>query len=157
MTVYKTLIWVGVISVVACGNATSQELDPDDVNAMRRVVKSYAEAWLTNDADAVMAIFVDEPVLSPSGLPYIEGQAAARDFWFPPDAPPTTVTEFDMNEIEYAASGDLGYVRGTFRLSFEYDGETYQNQGKYLTILSKGPDGKWRISHHVWDDLAQVN
>lgn len=157
MTVYRFLILVGVISVLACGIANSQQLDADDVNAMRRVAKSYAEAWLTNDADTVMATFVDEPVLSPSGLPYIEGQEAARKFWFPSDAPPTTVTEFVMSEIEYAASGELGYVRGTFRLAFKYDEKQYENQGKYLTLLRKGPEGKWLITHHIWDDLPQAD
>lgn len=156
MIAYRFLMWVGIISVLACGIATSQQLDADDVEAMRRAAKSYAGAWLTNDADTVMATFVDEPVLSPSGLPYIEGQAAARNFWFPSDAPPTTVTEFVMSEIEYAASGDIGYVRGTFRLAFEYDENHYENQGKYLTLLRKGPEGSWLITHHLWDDLPQA-
>lgn len=43
------------------------------------VARSYADAWLTNDTDTVLATFVSEPVLSPSGLPYLEGQDAACD------------------------------------------------------------------------------
>ena len=124
---------------------------------MRVAASAYSKAWLTNDADTIMATFVDQPVLSPSGLPYLEGQDEARAFWFPPDSPAATVTGFDMNQIEVSGSGNLGYVRGTFRLAFEYDGESYENHGKYVTILRKGPDGVWLITHHIWDDFPQAD
>lgn len=148
---------ISIALIFSCGKAAAQDADDADLDAMRAAAKSYAEAWLTNDADTVMATFVDEPVLSPSGLPYIEGHEAARAFWFSPDLPPTRVTDFVLTEIESSASGHLGYARGTFQLEFEYDGERYENQGKYLTILTKENDGVWRISHHIWDDLPQAD
>ncbi len=137
------------------GAAVAQSLDDADLKSMRAAATAYAAAWLTNDADTVMATFVDEPVLSPSQLPYLEGQDAARAFWFPADSPPTKVSEFTMIEIEASGSGDLGYVRGTFRLAFEYDGSNYENHGKYVTILRRSQDGEWRITHHIWDDFPQ--
>lgn len=136
--------------------ATAQDLDQKDLDAMRQAASAYAAAWLSNDADRVMATFVDEPVLSPSGLPYLEGQAAAREFWFPANSPVATVTAFDMQQLEVVGSGSLGYVRGTFRLAFEVDGSEYENSGKYLTILRKSADGSWRITHHLWDDFPQT-
>ena len=130
-------------------------LSNPDHAAMTAAANEYAEAWLTNDPDTVMATFVTEPVLSPSGLPYVEGQRAAREFWFPADAPATKVTEFDLNAVQAEMSGNLGYVRGTFRLAFEYDGVAYENHGKYVSILKKSTDGSWRISHHFWDDFPR--
>ena len=157
MKMSRYLIIVGVIGVVQFGNAFAEELSGADLQAMRDAAKSYAEAWLTNDADTVMSTFVDEPVLSPSRLPYLEGQQAARAFWFPADSPPTMVSAFDLTEIEVSGSGTLGYVRGTFRLAFEYDGQSYENRGKYVSILRKTRQGQWRITHHIWDDLPQTN
>ena len=154
---YKTFLIVGIAYAASTFTAMAQDVDAADLNAMRSAAKSYADAWLTNDADTVMARFVDEPVLSPSGLPYVEGREAARAFWFSPMSPPTRVTDFELFESESSASGNLGYVRGTFRLVFEYDGESFENQGKYVTILRKGADGTWRISHHIWDDLPQAD
>jgi ketosteroid isomerase-like protein len=155
MTIIKTSLLVAVVITNCLGAAVAQELDAADLKAMRDAADSYAGAWLTNDADTVMATFVDEPVLSPSELPYLEGQDAARAFWFPADAPPTKVTEFTTTEIEISGSGDLGYVRGTFRLIFEYDGNNYENNGKYVTILRKSAGGVWRITHHIWDDFPR--
>lgn len=155
MTITKASLLVAIVICNCLSAAIAQDLDDADLKAMRHAAKSYADAWLKNDADTVMATFVDEPVLSPSGLPYLEGQDAARAFWFPADAQPTRVTAFTMNEIEAAGSGNLGYVRGTFRLAFEYDGSDYENHGKYVTILRKSPQGVWRITHHVWDDFPR--
>jgi ketosteroid isomerase-like protein len=155
MIVARALVTAGFLIVILSGNAVAEELADADLKAMRAAARSYADAWLTNDADTIMATFVDEPVLSPSGLPYLEGQVAARNFWFPADSPTTKVTEFEFTEIEITGSGNLGYVRGTFVLAFEYDGSSYENHGKYVTILRKAPDEQWRISHHIWDDLPQ--
>ena len=155
MTITKTSLLVVIVIGNLLGAANAQDLDDAEPKAMRHAAKSYADAWLTNDADTVKATFVHEPVLSPSGLPYFEGRDATRAFWFPADAPPTRVTEFTVNEIEAAGSGDLGYVRGTFRLAFEYDGSNYENHRKYVTILRKSPQGVWRITHHIWDDFPR--
>ena len=155
MTVTKLALFAGIVAGVFINTAVAQELDAANLQAMRTAAASYAAAWLTNDAETVMATFVDEPVLSPSQLPYLEGQDAARAFWFPPDSPPTRVTEFTMDELEASGSGNLGYVRGTFRLAFEYAGSSYENHGKYVTILRKLADGEWRITHHIWDDFPR--
>lgn len=155
MTITKSSFLIAVIGFASFSNAFAEDLDHADLERMREAARSYADAWLTNDADTVMATFVDEPVLSPSGLAYLEGQNAAREFWFPAGAPPTRVTNFELTEIEASGSGNLGYVRGTFRLGFEYDGSSYENRGKYVTILRKTPHGLWRITHHIWDDLPE--
>lgn len=131
------------------------ELDNADLQSMREASRAYASAWLSNDSEMVMATFVAEPILSPSGLEYLEGQQAARDFWFPAGAPATLVTRFDTEELEIDGSGDLGFVRGTFTLAFDYDGASYENRGKFVSILRKQADGEWLITHHLWDDFQR--
>ena len=74
----KLIIKLGIVFALLFGNAVAEEQSDAELKAMREAANSYADAWLTNDADTVMATFVDEPVLSPSGLPYLEGQSAAR-------------------------------------------------------------------------------
>ena len=152
------LIQSALFCCVLLTNSTAlvaAELDANDLNSMRDASKAYASAWLSNDAENVMATLVGEPILSPSGLDYREGQKAARDFWFPADSPATTVTRFDTEELEIDGSGDLGFVRGTFTLAFDYDGVSYENRGKYVSILRKQADGEWLITHQLWDDFPR--
>lgn len=147
---------VGLILAVVsagCGSGRVGNLAAEELDEVRRASRAYMEAWLLNDAEAVMATFVSEPVLSPSGLPFLEGQEAARAFWWPENSPPATVTRFEYEELEATGSGDLGFVRGTFTLEFQFDGETYTNLGKYLHLVKRVPGEGWRISHHFWNDL----
>ena len=30
--------------------------------------------------------------------------------------------------------------------------ERWTNAGTFLTVLRRGADGAWRITHHMWDD-----
>ena len=46
---------------------------------------------------------------------------------------------------------DRGYVRGTYSMSFEYDGQSFETEGTYLSLLRRGDRG-WRISHRTWND-----
>lgn len=156
MTCFRPMRIFAVLAVLLCGDAMAQQLNTADLESLQKVVDAYAGAWLTNNADTVMSVFADEPVLSPSGLPYLEGRKAARNFWFPPDSPATRVTDFDMTTLEASGSGNLGFVRGTFRLAFEYDGSKYENYGKFVSILRKGTDGEWKITHHIWDDFPRA-
>lgn len=153
MTKSGMLTLIAVAMLAACD--TSNELSNTDRDAIRAAALSYSAGWLTNDADAVMQPFVAEPVLSPSGLPWLEGQQAARDFWFPEDGPATTVTKFDQVVLETGGSGDFGFVRGTFELAFVYDDESYESGGKFVSLLRRQADGAWKITHQVWDDYPR--
>lgn len=141
------------VVVAGCTSTAVNDVSGEDLAEMKRAARAYSEAWLSNDPEAVMATFVSEPVLSPSGLPFLEGQAAARGFWWPEGSPSARVTKFEYEELEASGSGNIGYVRGHYTLDFEYDGNSHTNVGKFLHILKRLPGGEWRISHHFWNDL----
>ncbi len=126
-----------------------------ELEAIKKADRAYVDAWLTNDADRVMATLTDDAVILPFGIPAIEGTDAIRTFWWPADSPPATITEFTAVQHDAGGDGDIGYVRGSFSLSFEYDGKTLSNHGDYLSILRHLPDGSWRISHRAWNDLQR--
>lgn len=123
-----------------------------DAAAVKAADQAYAEAWLANDPDAVMATLTRDAVIVPSGMEPFEGPEAIRAFWFPPDSPATTVKEYRLDQDEVAASADLAYVRGSFTLAFDYDGDSYQNEGSYFSLLRRNDDGGWRISRRTWND-----
>ena len=141
-----------VIAGAGCSNTQLAPLSSVQVDTVRAADQAYATAWLTNDAEQVMATLTEDVVIIPSGSPVMEGPAAIRDFWWPADSPPTTVTEFTLVQREAGGYGDVGFVRGSFSLGFEYDGNTYTSRGAYLSLLRRLPDASWRISHRMWND-----
>ena len=99
-----------------------------------------------------MATLLDDAVVVPSGMAPLAGHDAIRQWWFPPDSPPTLVQRYDLDQDEIGGSGSLAFVRGSFTLAFEYDGAAYESEGTYFSILRRNASGDWRISHRTWND-----
>ena len=128
-----------------------------DGRSLRAVNDAYRDAWLAGDSAAVLRLFAANAVLLPHhGDPPVVGLQAIRAFWWPPEAPTTTVTSMDITTDGADASGDRGVLWGRFTLafSFEVDGQrrSMRNAGTYLMALRRAPDGAWRITHRMWDD-----
>ncbi len=140
-----------VMAGAGCSNTQLTPLSSVQIDAIRAADQAYATAWLTNAAEQVMATLTEDAVIIPSGIPVVEGTAAIREFWWPADSP-TTVTEFTLVQREAGGYGDVGFVRGSFSLGFEYDGNTDTSRGAYLSLLRRLPDASWRISHRMWND-----
>ena len=133
----------------ACDTA---DLSASELAALAAADQAYADAWRTNDPDRVMATLTRDPVIVPSGLDPIAGPDSIRAFWFPPDSPSTTVNSFELVQEEVAGAADLGYARGSFTLSFDYDGKSYESEGTYFTLLRRQGNGDWRIARRTWND-----
>ena len=143
-----------VAAIAACGDVDRDEyrLSADDLAAVRQAHLAYRDGWRANDSAAVMASLTSDAVLLPHhGHPEVAGAQAIRDFWWPADTPPATVTVFDTRIEEVSGSGDVAYLRGTFTLSFEYEGQTYTNSGNFVEIMRREESG-WLISHRMWND-----
>lgn len=138
-------------SAVPDGAEPSEGLTAEQEEAVLAADWAYAEAWLTNEPDAIMRTLTDDAVIVPSGEPAIEGREAIREFWWPPDEPPTTVTGYAVRQQEAGGRPGFAYVRGTYSLSFDYDGALFETEGTYLSLLRRGDRG-WRISHRMWND-----
>ncbi len=155
MREFQSVLLAAVVVSCGCTVVSSAELTEQELDAIRRASGAYVQAWLANDAEAVMATFVPEPVPSPPRMPVLEGQEAAQSFWWPEGSAPTTVTRFETEVAEVGGSGHVGFVRGTFVLEFEYEGASYTNLGTYLHLLEETQDAGWRISHHFWNDFPR--
>ncbi len=143
---------LSVLLMIGCMDTPQSEPAAESA-AIAAADQAYASAWLANDPDAVLATLTEDAIILPSGLESKQGQAQIRQFWFPPDSPITKVTEFSLDQREIDGSGDLGFVRGSFTLGFDYDGTSYRSRGDYVSILRKLDDGDWKISRRAWNDL----
>jgi len=143
------------IMATACTRVEDAPSSNVDLAPVRALDSAYAAAWLSNDPEQVIALFTTDAVISPSGIPAIGGHEAMRAFWWPPDAPATKVNRFDLHQKWADRSGDMGVIRGTFELSFDYDGEPYSATGDYVAIMIRSDDGEWRMRLRAWNDLPK--
>ncbi len=136
---------------MACEAPESRSLSEDDRTAIKEARYRYTQA-LDGDSTAVMNSLTADAVLIPHhGDPQIEGKEAIRNFWWPPQTPPTQVTRFTSDIAEVSGNNGLAYVRGRFQLEFSYDSVFYTNQGNFLNVLVRTDEG-WKLSRLIWND-----
>jgi len=151
---------LGVVCV-ACERGVDRQEGDRERARLTAVNEAYRAAWLAGDSAAVLRLFAPAAVLLPHhGDSAVVGLDAIRAFWWPPDAPATTVTALDLTTDGAEIDGDQGVLWGRFALSFSVQMEggvqSMRNAGTYLMVLRRGTDDQWRITHRMWDDpLAQ--
>jgi len=128
-------------------------VESEDITSLRALDQSYATEWIEGDADGVMALFTEDATLVPHhGDDPIKGHAAIRNFWFNPDYAPTVIPSWTREPAEIFISGDVGVVRGTARLVWEFNGiRTTIPNGNYVLIAVRREQG-WRIRMLTWND-----
>lgn len=126
-----------------------------DRRAIEAVLDEYVAAWLAGDAERVLRTLTPDAVLIPHhGLPPVVGDKAIRAFWWPPKAPPTTIDRFELKHAEIGGDGSFAFARGTQTLEWTTGAKKSSTRGNHMTLLRRGPDGRWRISHQMWGDPA---
>jgi uncharacterized protein (TIGR02246 family) len=140
--------------VIAAAGST---LSASDLAEIKQLHKRYEETWLKGDADGVRRLFTDDCVLfPPHGDKPRLGKKGMNEFWFPPDAPPSQITKLVVTPQDIGGDGQIAYVWGTDEVAWTTvdKGKTTSSShsGIFLNVLKKQPDGRWKISHHMWDD-----
>jgi uncharacterized protein (TIGR02246 family) len=163
LPVARTACVIIVLLGLACGSGVARKDTAGETRGLRAVNEAYRVAWLAGDSAAVIRLFAPDAVLLPHhGDPPVVGLAAIRDFWWPPGAPPTTITTLDIATDGAEVNGDQGVLWGRFALAFTFESDGRQrslrNAGTYLMVLRRTPDAEWRITHRMWDDpVAQAD
>ena len=111
---------VTLIVIQTSGCAVSSSFSVQDEVDVRDAVQNYVKAWLSNDADAVMATLTDDIVLQPHhGVESVIGSEAVRAWWFP-EGPPTVITAFGFIDILILAPVTFLYISCNYSLSTYY-------------------------------------
>ena len=142
--------------LLACGGTAG--LSTADRAAIRGLDSAYVDAWLRDDTAGVLATLASDAVLMPAGQRPLTDRAAIRDFWWPRDGSRTRITAYTTTIDEITGAGDLAYVRGTGELAFIYEKAGVRSEitsrNMTLTIVKRGPEGRWRIARRMWGPLA---
>jgi uncharacterized protein (TIGR02246 family) len=150
-----------LLLTMACGASVgtdkARSISPSEAAEIRAVLERYRTGWLAGDPDTVRACFTQDAVLLPHhGIPPVVGMTAINEFWFPAGSSKTTITRFVQKIDELGGEGGLAYVPGRSEVAWTVEGDgkpqDWQNAGNFLAVLKKQADGKWLISHLIWDD-----
>jgi len=75
----------------------------------------------------------------------VRGNQQIADFF---SSSPITISEFKVSSEDLRVNGRSATNRGIYRLTFTMPGVTtpITDEGKYLWVLRRSSDGKWRIA-----------
>ena len=117
-----------------------------DIEAIRQLAQDWRSGWLAGDAEFLLSLYADDPVVMPQGQPEIVGKDAIRPLY------ESVLKAFDFKSEstlkDAEASGDLGYFRVTYKLTAtpKTGGESFEEEGKSLFVVKRQADGAWRIT-----------
>lgn len=122
--------------------------------AFRALVEDFDAAVSSEDLDALMALFVAEPVTLPPGGPPATGARDFRRVWG--DMFAQGDVEVDNEARRIWVSGDLAAAWGTFTIQIEpAEGEPAEDAGKWMAVWERQEDGTWKAVANIWNSDTQ--
>lgn len=131
-------------------------LSADDERAVRAVDTDWARAVSAGDGNAVGALYSTDATLLPPMESIVQGEGAAKKYWLGVTKAFSAVAELATITVE--GRGDLAYSVGTYRLTLTPKQPGAKalptEEGKYVEVLKKQPDGSWKIAYDMWSANA---
>ena len=126
-------------------------ISPADKVKIRSVDSVFVAATNAGDAEGVAAAYADDASLLAPNLPPQKGRDAIKAFWGGFLDAYTVRFEVASDTIE--GRGDLAYNQGHYRFTAVPKAKGIPgvaDEGKFIEILKKQPDGSWRYVVDMW-------
>ncbi|MGC1685069.1 MAG: DUF4440 domain-containing protein [Candidatus Acidiferrales bacterium] len=123
-----------------------QRASRKEVDAIRAADTAWLRAYVARDIEKALS-FCDErgSMLMPNA-PIVTGKAAIRKLLAVHLAPQSPQVTWRPDAADVARSCDLGYTRGSYKMSFKNAaGKTVSDKGKYLIVWKRQSDGSWKV------------
>lgn len=121
----------------------------NDIDAIKQLAEDWRSGWLTGDADALLSLYADNPVLMPWGQPAVFGKDAIRPLYQSVFKDYAIKSQTKLMDVE--VSGDLGYFWCTYALTAtpKAGGASLEEEGKSVFIVKREHGGAWKIARLI--------
>jgi ketosteroid isomerase-like protein len=101
------------------------------------------------DIDKVLSFYAADASLCLPGVPIATGLANIRSAAQKFAAAPGFSIEWEPTDASVSSTGDLGYIKGTYRMTTTAAGRSTAITGDYLEVWKKSGGG-WKIAAHFF-------
>jgi uncharacterized protein (TIGR02246 family) len=159
-------ILTGAALLGACNRSSSQSrpaadaptpLAATELAAIRATDTAFSSAVASGNAAGVAAIYLPDAHLLPPNAPAVQGRDAIQKFWGGLLGAYQVTIDVTSDEIE--GRGDLAYARGHYTLDGTPKAKgtpPLHDQGKFLEILRRRPDGGWHYAVDMYSSDLPV-
>ena len=127
--------------------AAAAPLSAGDLAAIRATDTAFSSAAAAGNGAGLAALYLPDAHLMPPNATAIRGREAIGKFWGGLVGAYRVQATVTSEEIE--GYGDLAYARGRYTMDLTPKGKAgppAHDQGKFLEILRRQPDGSWRYA-----------
>jgi uncharacterized protein (TIGR02246 family) len=132
----------------------------DDREDIRATFESWRKAANAGDADGFLTHVRDDAIFADMapGMAPIVGKGALRPF-FKDFFATFTLTWSDCQSQEVVLIGDLAFHRytGVLTVTPKQGGEPSRDNRRYLDLLRRDADGRWRVWQHIFTVMPPVD
>jgi ketosteroid isomerase-like protein len=153
-----------IVTAMACqqqateqSGATEEEVaaGADVAATIEEKNTAFEQAMLAGNVDGMIVGYASDAVVQPPMMPASSGTESIRALFagMVEDGAPAS---FDIvtDNVTVAESGELAYETGHYTAAGQMEGETWEAQGKYLTVWKKNAEGQWQTVALSWSPNA---
>ena len=141
--------WLAIGAAILISASGLSLAASSDEAAIRAQTASWEKAFSAGDAKALAALYAEDAVLLPPGVPRVNGRAAIQEFFTKDVAGAKAAgAVFTLNpKTDVGVSGNMGWESGTYKVTVK--GAVVET-GKFLSV-SRKKDGKWLYIRDTWN------
>lgn len=137
-----------ILCIAACTSPAGEEQRQQAEAEIRTAEAAFANMARTEGVPAAFLAYAAPDAVLLRGDRLIEGKAAIADY-FAAQSLDSVSLSWSPDKVVAAASGDLGYTYGRYRLeAIDSSGRAIRSEGIFHTVWQRQGDGAWRF---VWD------
>ncbi len=125
--------------------------DKKGAEAIIRTLHEESNVALSRgDVDSVMSVYADDVISMPPNQALLVGKAAIRSMWEGILSDYSIEASVSVQEVE--VTGPWAFERGTYQMTLtpKGGGPGIEDDGKYLDIVRRQPDGSWKYFRVSW-------
>jgi ketosteroid isomerase-like protein len=142
----QTAFALGLVTLACAPTSTSTDTAADD-QALHAAMESVNQGVTAHDDSAIAAVYAEDAVMMPPGVPKVVGRANIRAFWatlWPLNATVAITPE------RFVVAGDWAWGEGTWTWSAVTPAGPQEDHGKYLDVWHR-VDGNWFLTRDIWN------
>jgi ketosteroid isomerase-like protein len=152
----RIVVVLSAVLAGACGPAPRSNGGPADMEELRGTLRAAAEAYQdaasAKDAAAVVSMYDASALMVPPDAELVGGIDGVRAYRFGFIETPGVTLEFELQRVEVAASGDIGWTLSIGQITIARDDGTMGHDVvRDFHTWRRQADGSWKVVVDIWN------
>ena len=149
----KPLLLPGCIALLSFTFVgTAPAADTKIEQTLRDLDTQWSAAAAAKDVDKTVSYYSEDAIVLPPNAPSATTKEAIRSVWKDLLTSPGVAMSWTTTKVEVAQAGDIAHLIGTYQVTMnDASGKPVNDRGKYLEVLKKQADGKWKCVADIWN------